>query len=600
MPRFSLLLPFFLGLGATALSLTPGIVKAEEEGLLIGQAAFANVVVDQGYYVNSYVGASIFYELGYRGSRSVIANVEAGHVWGAHSVFDRSLLGLTSGPTHYVSSAKTETDTPEAWQVDFHATSVAHVLAGAGYTEDGYNPLYVGMAPRAELWSGAIATEFTANGGFELSAESFLTPYKTFFNGDLGKKADVINSSFGYTDPDGSHALTIVLDGLARQNSSVALVFSAGNSGPAPNSVTGAGTGYNAITVGSVGGADFLTPSTHFTSVGPSDFYNPETDETFTGVRSTVHIAAPGENQLLAFYDGLTGGGPLMEGEFPALSDTPDPESFALGFNGTSYAAPVVSGGIALLKDLARGNNFAAEAFDSRVMRSVLMAGATATHGWNNGQTLVDGVIRTTQSLDHTTGAGLLNLTDSLFIYALGTRDIESPEEDEVSFLGWDLGTVQLEGHQDYFFSESFDQFDERIELTISLNWFVNRSFDSEDDIFSEGSFADLNLEIWSVVDGEFAELVAISNSLYNNSEFLRIDLAVGQEYGFRVSFDDVVYDLNDDPSDDLSARLSSETYSVAWSVVPEPSTWALTVMALVISLGLHRRKARRFSTAPR
>ena len=534
------------------------------------------------YFVNDFAGAGIFYGAEYFGATTVIANVEGGHIWAGHEVFDRSAFSLPSGPTHYVSHGSGDTSTPDPSKLDLHATAVGHVLAGTGWNGEGLSYLGVGMAPFAELWSGAIATEFSTTdpGAFSITTESFLSPYKTFFNGDLGRKPDVINSSWGYTDPAGNAYETKVIDGLAKQNSTVAMVFAAGNSGPDANTVGGAGTGYNVITVGSVGGPDFKTPST-LSSSGPSDFYKPETGDTIAGVRATVHLAAPGEQQVLAYYGGTGGSGGVTDPEDPLPTDL-----YLLEASGTSFAAPIVSGGIALLKDVAYQGAYSlgSEAFDSRVMRSVLMAGTVATHGWNNGQTLVDDVVRTTQSLDHVTGAGALDLTRSVSIYALGTSDVAGTGGGSVDFRGWDFGTVSLDGYNDYFFSPSFDVFEESIELTISLNWFVNRSFDNDTDIASEESFANLNLEIWSVTDGVFNRLIGTSESLYNNSEFLRMNLQVGEEYGFRVRFDGVIYDINH--------GLFEESYSVAWMVVPEPSTWALMGMAIVICFVRRRGRA--------
>ncbi len=185
---------------------------------------------------NEAVGALLFYNEGFYGQRSVIANVEAGYIWGGHEVFDRSQVpsgfGSPTAITQYVADASI---TPE---YDFHATMVGHVLAGTGYstTENGGQFSYVGMgvAPLAELWSGAIATSFSSEdiGSFSTTTESTLTPYRTFFRGINGRKADVINSSWGGYDPGATAETTRTIDALARQNSTVAFVVSAGNSGP--------------------------------------------------------------------------------------------------------------------------------------------------------------------------------------------------------------------------------------------------------------------------------------------------------------------------------------------------------------------------------
>ncbi len=150
---------------------------------------------------NEVVGALLFYNSGFFGQRSVIANVEGGHIWSEHEVFDRSgldpLLGVTSAVTRFVSG------TDVVGQTDYHATLVGHILGGTGYidTESGGSFTYVGigLAPYAEMWSGAIATSFSGSdiGSFTTTADSVLTPYRAFFRGIEGRKADVINSSWG-------------------------------------------------------------------------------------------------------------------------------------------------------------------------------------------------------------------------------------------------------------------------------------------------------------------------------------------------------------------------------------------------------------------
>jgi hypothetical protein len=305
-----------------------------------------------------------------------------------------------------------------------------------------------------------------------------------------------------------------------------------------------------------------------------------------TGVRATIHIAAPGENEVLAAYNGPTGS--YAEGADPTKAD--DPNWYFTGASGTSFASPTVAGGVSLLKDASYGSPSSSlnsdQARDTRVIRSVLMAGAVATVGWNNGQKLENGVISTTQSLDYQTGAGAMNLARTNLIYtdvSEGTTDVLGTGGGIVSSHGWDFGSVNLDGHNDYIFDQAFT---EATELTLSLNWFVTRSFDNLTDTAAEGSFADLNLEVWSIVDGNFDHLVAESDSLYNNSEFLRFLLPEDGTYGFRVTFDGIVYDLDN--------SLTAEDYGVAWEVgmlVPEPSTWALLGVVSVALLFFRRRR---------
>jgi len=256
--------------------------------------------------VNYIVGAQRFYNSGYFGQNTLIANVEAGHIWSGHEVFDRSGFGLPNSPALSYNATSDPLTSPELGSVDYHATMVGNVLAGTGDLGNGnLSLLGAGMAPLATLWSGAIATTWDhtpANiGSFEISDASFLAPYKAFFGGTLGRKPDVINSSWGFDDPAAQAGENRILDALAAANSSVAFVRSAGNGGP----TAAPGAGLNGITVGSLGGGADAHPflrKSDFTSGAAADFYNPGTGITVTGVRAAVAIAAPGEDFALAAY----------------------------------------------------------------------------------------------------------------------------------------------------------------------------------------------------------------------------------------------------------------------------------------------------------
>lgn len=569
---------FFAGLAVLALAGPADLRAREAENLIL--AGDWDGTIESVEFINDLIGARIFYESGYFGASALIANVEAGHVWGGHEVFDRSGLGLPTPPALLINGDRDEETAPQLGDVDFHATMVGHILAGTGDVGGGNLSLVgAGIAPLAELWSGAIATEFDPVniGSFSITKDSFLVPYKAFFNGDLGRRPDVINSSWGFTDNAGTGEETMILDGLIRQNPSVTSVTSAGNNGEDSGRVVGMASGFNSIAVGALGGSanpqPFLVPSS-FSSGAPADFYNPATGVTIPNARAAVDIAAPAEQVALAYYGGQSG-----SNKDGVLTPT-DAEDFYFVFNqaGTSFAAPVVAGGIALLKDVSYSPLYFAakpESRDSRVIQSVIMAGATATQGWSNAQNLVGGVVTTTQALDYLAGAGRLNLTRSVELYVFGTTDVSGTGGGNIEALGWDKGSVALHGSNDYFFLPDFSS---SFELTVSLNWFVNRSFNSLTNIAGEDSFANLNLSIWSVSGGSLDTLLAESVSLYNNTEFLRMVLPGGVDYGLRVSFDDKVYDL--------SNSLTSETYGLAWVAiaVPEPSAAACLILGLVLA----------------
>ncbi len=532
-------------------------------------------------FVNEAVGATIFYNSGFLGSSTVIGNIEAGLIWDGHEVFDRSGLGL--GPAVEQAVAGTGVDS----QYDFHATMVGHVLAGTGYvaatgsTAAGYSYVGTGLAPLAKLWSGSIATSYSTTdiGAFSTTPASTIPVYRQFFQGISGTACDVINSSFGGFDPSATSGESMAVDALAFQNPTVSFVASAGNEGAA--AVGSPGSTYNAITVGSVGGPTFLTPSP-FSSHGAVDFYNPATGVMIPGVRAAVDLAAPGENDFLAAYLGPTGG----LGPFPDYTQNPSPtDLYFTNVDGSSFSSPTVAGGIALMKDAAKGIGFVpVTALDTRVIKAVLMATARETEGWSNGQTLVDGVVQTVQPLDWATGAGALDLTAAGLTYINGATLDLSGTGGTIGDNGWDLGTITVGGTTDYLFSAPFGS---SMELQVALNWFADGSFDSLTDTGSRTAFADLDLQVWRTVSGSFTSMVAESVSAYDNNEFLRLSLTEPGSYGLRITLPGMVYDIGTTP-------VTSETFGLSWTTipVPEPSMIAATV-GLIMSVMIAKRSSR-------
>lgn len=536
-------------------------------------------------YVNDIVGGGIFYGSGFLGGSTIIGNIEAGHVWGGHDVFNRT--GLDIGP-----AVERQISAPGVTgQLDFHATMVGHVLAGTGYVAasgtnpGGYTYVGIGMAPHARLWSGAIATSYSTStssiGSFETTPASTIPVFRQFFQGISGTAADVINSSYGGIDLAATAPESLAIDALALQNPNVTFVAAAGNAETA--AVSAPGNVYNGITVGSVGGTNFRTPS-DFSSRGAVDFYNPVTNTTVAGVRAAVDIAAPGELNVLAAYLGPTGGlAPLTD-----ITQNPSPtDQYFVNQNGTSFASPTVAGGVALMKDAVKNQWWMPEtALDTRVIKSVLMATSDRTEGWSNGQTTVGGVVRTTQALDWATGAGALDLETAGLTYLQGsTVDVGGLGGGTIGLQGWDYGSVGINAFNDYTFTSTLSA---PHELEVALNWFSRGTFDNDTDTGTRSAFANLDLQVWSIANGAFDSLIAESTSLYNNSEFLRFTLTGAGLYGLRVLSPGMIYD-----ADAATAPVASETYGLAWNmvIVPEPSALAMTAAAVAVAIASRRRR---------
>jgi len=507
-------------------------------------------------FVNDLVGWRDYFSAGYQGASTVIANVEAGLTWYGHEAFRR--------PTNATTGLTTFTNANSLNELDYHATMVGHVLAGSGYVTGTSPPQYslvgLGMASQAALISAGVATDFSASsvGSFATSYASVITPYEAFFTGVGAARADVINSSYGGSDPAADSYEALALDGLSALNSLVAFVCSAGNSYTAP--VSWPASGFNNIAVGSLGGNNFLV-SSDFSSRGLVDFYNPVTQTVVSNARVAVDIAAPGEYMALAAYLGDSGGlGASTNPAIRALIQQPSPTGqYFLNMDGTSFASPMVAGGIALLKDVAKTHpflNLTAEtnALDTRVVKSVIMAGSRETFAWDNGQNVTsNAVVRTTQALDAAAGAGAFHLGPATTTYFSGTTDVAGGTGGTIGVSGWEFGTIALGGTNTYIFDGAFTS---PSELSVSLNWFAGRTFNSTTDLGADLSFADLNLEVWETESGIFTSKVGESLTLYNNAEFLRLDLSGGKTYGLRVLMPSFVFN---------SDGATNSSYGLAW-----------------------------------
>jgi len=541
--------------------------------------------------LNAFLGADRYtgHTTSITGQNTVSTNLEAGHVWNGHES-----LGHVSSFTHHPDAYGSSTSD----LFDRHATWAAMLIGGRQTTGGGV--FQQGLAYGTDLRSTAVATSWSGDAyalSFGFSYNTVKTAYTTGFSG-----SDVVNSSYGFTDPAGNNAFTIVTDGAAVANPFTTHVVSAGNSGPATNTVGSPGAGYNQITVGALAptAENDFDEAASFSSRGPQDFGYRDgtfTEVTVTGVRAAVDLAAPGQDVVTAFYGGQTGGNnPDLNG---SVAGPADDDLYSV-VAGTSFAAPIVAGGAALVNSAAQtlselnGN---VNATQSVVIKSLLLTGADKTQGWDNGQALtnIDGdtVVATTQSLDWDTGAGRMNLDRTFDIQVNGQRDVTGQNQGslgQVQANGWDFGAALLGTDNEYVLEGTLLA---NSTFTTTLSWLRNRGWDTVNDSVSEVAQADLDLSIW-LLDGslQFDEQVARSSSLYNNVEHLSFTLPETGRYGIRIE-----YDLNTfDNSGIWGTAGNEQDYGIAWEtiVIPEPEFWVMAgVMGVALLIGKRIRGRR-------
>lgn len=554
-----------------------------------GASGHAVTAVGGGTFdLNDFLGASRYYghSTSITGQNTIAFNIEAGHFWNGHE----SLSHVATNGTNFVASGSTWSGGATAALYDRHATAVAMLIGGRAGGSTTPAAQQRGLAYGTVLRSGALATSWNAPAyalGFNINGATFTTAYDAAFG-----TADVINSSWGFADTSGTNSFTAYLDGKSFENGRTLLVASAGNSGPASNTVGAPGSGYNGLTVGSLGGPNGFATVSSFSGRGPQDFGYVNSSSvlvTVSGVRAAIDLAAPGESIVTAYYGGQTGGNnPTLAGSADGGSD---PSAYS-AFNGTSFAAPIVAGGAALVASAARtlpGLSANPAASQGMVVKSLLLTGADKTAGWDNGQQVVTvgaaSWIRTTQSLDWATGAGRMNLDRTFDVQVNGTADVAGTSQGAlgtVMQMGWDYGASQVGIGNTYVLSGDLLG---GSTFTVTLSWMRNVISATQADVAQ----ADLNVSVWSLdAGGSFVTMVAEGASLYNTVEHLSFLLPGSGRYGIMVSY---VGNTFDNTVGSVWGNASNlQNYGIAWhgTLVPGPGGLWLLAMA-----GRRRRRRR-------
>jgi hypothetical protein len=562
--------------------------------------------------ISSVIGADAFYNAGITGQGATVANIEGSNP----DLTFPSLVHVPVGNLFVPSGATTATPNDGD-----HSTHVSQIIAGraSGDDDTATKAVRTGIASGATLYAASIATFWdpdpTKEGAFNTSYATLRGAYTRYF---VTSPVDVINSSWGGgMEHDGryeSSKTTRMIDNLAARNPHTTMVVAAGNeyapAGGVTSTVGSPANGFNVISVGAlaVSGGSFDS-IVDFSSRGPVDVFHPVSHASL-GQRAAVHIVAPGSNITV---DYISSSGTLYYG------------------GGTSYAAPIVAGGVALMASASRdlennGNGLwsaqkAADARDSRVIRAVLMNSAKKTADWsNNTQTgsittatgTYSNVRVTTQALDYTLGAGALDLTETYRQYTGGGTGGTGTGGGGGN--NWTLDTVSLSTapeaapfEQRYAFDTSVSAQDT---ITLTLSWFAGYSDSyspTNDNTSSTGNdlqaLANLDLQLWSLTGegGAFDQILAVSMTTVDTVEHLTYTLADGvadQWLAVVVVHEGMVFDTRGAAADTTTtyALASSQAFEV-WvnSAVPEPAAWATFAgLALLAWAALLRNGNRR------
>lgn len=429
-----------------------------------------------GMDINTYLGTNTYYANGFTGTRTLIGNLEAGSVWNAHQSTTASNI------SYYVPAGAQLAPTPQfpanTPNYDFHATQVGMAMVGT----PGNDPIQRGIAYGSRLLSTNVATSWVGTGTFLGSFNTTFAISQGAFNSTLrtgvpvngvNSTVDVSNSSWGGSTTNGFSTRVISLDVITYDSKKV-VVASAGNNGPTAGTFSDIGYAKNTIAVGALTGqADAIPFNTvaSFSSRGPGTFLLPTAPTTGTnipGVRAAVDISAPGDQLTLAAYIGKSGGN-----RNAATNDLTNNLYFT-NSGGTSFSAPIVTGGAALMVDAAKAFGYA-KGTDGRVVKAIMMNAADKTAGWTNNATVISGVHTTTQGIDWITGAGRLNLTRTYFQQNAGTKDVAGTGGGDVLQTGWDFGNVasgapnRYQIDSDLLFGHTF---------TATLSWWAKEQFD--------------------------------------------------------------------------------------------------------------------------
>jgi len=261
---------------------------------------------------------------------------------------------------------------------------------------------------------------------------------------------------------------------------------------------------------------------------------------------------------------------------------------------GTSFAAPIVAGAAALMIDAGKSYGVA-EMTHPLVIKSVMMASASPTVGWDNGQFQDGTVTRTLQALDLASGAGALDLQQAHTIY-LGNSQLLAPSiyatdglttlgvagnggSSAIASTGWDLGSIQSSANI-YTLAQSLAA---GSQFSAVLTWFAERDFTDDLDSAVDLALSNLSLELWRLDELLGDVMIGRSEAPIGTAEHLRMTLSDAGQYEMRVIWEGQNYNINN--------TSTATPYGLAWSFasIPEPSVGILAFVSFFVVLRRRR-----------
>lgn len=378
---------------------------------------------------------------------------------------------------------------------------------------------------------------------------------------------------------------------------------------------------FNGITVGATAGNNYRTLATYngrYNAAFTLSTQNRTFDASpYNGIlnnnrvgRFKTDIVAPGGG------DGVTMISPVVVGSAEDNHNNIAPNNGLNSdpaFAGTSFAAPHVSGGAALVTHLGVNRGFST---DHKVLKAVLLNGASkdvahwdrtlagpgipAGNAWrprgflsgNDAFNLQKrNAANETQSVrigwDEDLGTGLLDVGASLKNYLPGEMN-----PGPVGPVGWDLHSITPATNNQYVLP-GFPGGTTEITATLAWDRFLQLRTSTTDQtplpnqLWAPGNnivastLNDLDLEIWNLSAPGGAARVFFSNSDTDSIEhvFWSVPLALqGSQFAIRVNF------FND------FATIGAESYGLAWRAIPTPGVAALLAFGGIAALARRRR----------